>query len=144
LRKFQQIFEQRKRNRCCKMATTIPYAYLRRKTLDAARRAQDGERPRSGRANARGGPRYRDGWRNAGVAVGAPKLFAFTRGPKSQWKSIRASNAIVPHPERAEGGETAAMSFWCLLASGQITNAKIEGWRNLAERPFDQIIDLGA
>jgi hypothetical protein len=45
---------------------------------------------------------------------------------------------------RRKGRKTAAMSFWCLLASGQITIAKIEGWRNLAERPFDQIIDLGA
>jgi hypothetical protein len=36
------------------------------------------------------------------------------------------------------------MLFSALLASGQITIAKIEGWRNLAERPFDQIIDLGA
>jgi putative transposase len=78
------------------------------------------------------------------VAVGAPKLFAFTRGPKSQWKSIRASNAIVPHPEGAEGGGNRRMSYWYLLATGQITIAKIEGWRNLAERPFDQFIDLGA
>jgi hypothetical protein len=37
LRKLKQGFEQRKRNRCCKMATTIPYAYLRRTTPDAAR-----------------------------------------------------------------------------------------------------------
>jgi hypothetical protein len=42
-----------------------------------------------------------------------------------------------------KGAETAAMSFWALPASGQITNANIDGWRNLAERPFDQIIDLG-
>ena len=80
---------------------------------------------------ARGGPRYRDGWRNADVAVRAPKLFTFTRFPKSQWKTIRTSNAIVVQqtrheglheefkrriktqtvlpPERVEGAETAAM-----------------------------------
>jgi hypothetical protein len=31
-----------------------------------------------------------------------------------------------------------------MLASGQITTRKIDGRRNLAERPFDQIIDLAA
>ncbi len=98
--------------------------------------------------------------------VVVPKLFTFTRFPESQWKSIRASNAIVVRQtrheglheefkrrimiqtllpsERVEGTETAAMSFWALLVSGQITIAKIDGWRNLAEGPFDQIIDLAA
>jgi putative transposase len=36
------------------------------------------------------------------------------------------------------------MLFWALLASGQITIAKIDGWRSLAERRSDQIIDLAA
>jgi hypothetical protein len=31
-----------------------------------------------------------------------------------------------------------------VLASGQITIRDIDGRRNLAERPFDQIIDLAA
>ena len=38
--------------------------------------------------------------------------------------------------------ETAAMLFWALLASGQITMRKVDGWQTLAEKPDDQIIDL--
>ena len=33
--------------------------------------------------------------------------------------------------------ETAAMLFWALLASGQITMRKVDGWRSLAEK-WDQ------
>jgi hypothetical protein len=40
--------------------------------------------------------------------------------------------------------ETAAMLFWALLASGQITMHKVDGWQSLAEKPCDQIIDLAA
>ena len=40
--------------------------------------------------------------------------------------------------------ETAAMLFWALLASGQITMRKVDGWQTLAEKPVDQIIDLAA
>ena len=40
--------------------------------------------------------------------------------------------------------ETAAMLFWALLASGQITMRKIDGWQTLAEKPSDQIIDLAS
>jgi hypothetical protein len=40
--------------------------------------------------------------------------------------------------------ETAAMLFWALLASGQITMRKVDGWRSLNETPFDQTIDLAA
>ena len=40
--------------------------------------------------------------------------------------------------------ETAAMLFWALLASGQITMRKVDGWQTLAEKPNDQIIDLAA
>jgi putative transposase len=38
--------------------------------------------------------------------------------------------------------ETAAMLFWALLASRQITMRKVDGWESLAESPSDQIIDL--
>ena len=34
--------------------------------------------------------------------------------------------------------------FWALLASGQITMRKVDGWQTLAEKPDDQIIDLAA
>ena len=82
------------------------------------------------------------------------KLFTFTRFPKSQWKSIRTSNAIERLHEEFKrriktqtvlpSAETAAMLFWALLASGQITMRKVDGWQSLAERPSDQIIDLAA
>jgi putative transposase len=82
------------------------------------------------------------------------KLFTFTRFPKSQWKSIRTSNAIERLHEEFKrriktqtvlpSAETAAMLFWALLASGQITMRKVDGWQSLTEKPFDQTIDLAA
>ena len=35
-------------------------------------------------------------------------------------------------------------AVWALLASGQITMRKVDGWQTLAEKPDDQIIDLAA
>ena len=82
------------------------------------------------------------------------KLFTFTRFPKSQWKSIRTSNAVERLHEEFKrriktqtvlpSAETAAMLFWALLASGQITMRKVDGWQSLNEKPSDQIIDLAA
>src|SRR5450631_4434105 len=82
------------------------------------------------------------------------KLFTYTRFPPSQWKSIRTSNAIERLHEEFKRriktqtvlpcAETAAMLFWALLASGQITMRKVNGWQTLAEKPDDQIIDLAA
>src|SRR5450631_3939895 len=82
------------------------------------------------------------------------KLFKYTRFPPSQWKSIRTSNAIERLHEEFKRriktqtvlpcAETAAMLFWALLASGQITMRKVDGWQSLAEKPADQIIDLAA
>ena len=77
------------------------------------------------------------------------RLFTFTRLPPDQWKSARTTNAI----ERLHGefkrriktqtvlpsAETAAMLFWALLASGQITMRKFDGWPTplhpLADQP---------
>ena len=82
------------------------------------------------------------------------KLFTFTRFPASQWKSIRTSSAIARLHEEFKrrikpqtvlpSAETAAMLFWALLASGQITTRKVDGWRSLADNPSDQIFDLAA
>jgi transposase-like protein len=82
------------------------------------------------------------------------ELFAFARFPKSQWKSIRSTNAIERLHEEFKrriktqtvlpSAETAAMLLWALLASGQITMRKVDGWQSLAEKPSDQIIDLAA
>lgn len=81
------------------------------------------------------------------------KLFAFTRLPPSQWKSVRTSNAIERLHEEFKrriktqtvlpSAGTAAMLFWALLASGQITMRKVDGWQTLAE-PVHQPIDLAA
>ena len=38
--------------------------------------------------------------------------------------------------------ETAAMLFWALLASGQITLRKVDGWQSLAQPPA--ALDLAA
>jgi len=81
-------------------------------------------------------------------------LFAFTRLPSSQWKSARTTNAIERLHEEFKrriktqtvlpSAETAAMLFWALLASGQITMRKVDGWQSLAEKPSDRRIDLAA
>jgi putative transposase len=80
------------------------------------------------------------------------RLFTFVRYPPEQWRSLRTTNAI----ERLHEGfkrriktqcalpcaETAAMLFWALLASGQITLRKVDGWQSLAQPPTD--LDLAA
>jgi putative transposase len=81
------------------------------------------------------------------------QLFAFARLPPGQWKSARTTNAIERLHEEFKrriktqtvlpSAETAAMLFWALLASGQITMRKVDGWQTLAE-PADQPIDLAA
>jgi putative transposase len=82
------------------------------------------------------------------------RLFTFTRLPESQWKSVRTTNAIERLHEEFKrriktqtvlpSAETAAMLFWALLASGQITMRKVNGWKTLAEQPALQCIDLAA
>jgi putative transposase len=81
------------------------------------------------------------------------KLFTFTRLPVAQWKSVRTTNAIERLHEEFKrriktqtvlpSAETAAMLFWGLLASGQITMRKVDGSETLAERPTE-LIDLAA
>lgn len=82
------------------------------------------------------------------------RLFAFTRLPPSQWKSARTTNAIERLHEEFKrriktqtvlpSAETAAMLFWALMASGQISMRKIDGWQTLPVKPLDQQIDLAA
>jgi transposase-like protein len=81
-------------------------------------------------------------------------LFTFTRLPKSQWKSARTTNAIERLHEEFKRriktqtvlpcAETAAMLFWALLTSGQITMRKVDGWPTLAEKIIAQPLDLAA
>jgi transposase-like protein len=81
------------------------------------------------------------------------QLFTFARLPPSQWKSARTTNAIERLHEEFKrriktqtvlpAGETAAMLFWALLASGQIRLRKVDGWRTLG-RELAQPLDLVA
>jgi putative transposase len=80
------------------------------------------------------------------------RLFTFTRLPPSQWKSARTTNAVERLHEEFKrriktqtvlpSAETAAMLFWALLASGQVTLRKVDGWQTLAESPADLPVDL--
>jgi putative transposase len=82
------------------------------------------------------------------------RLFTFTRLARSQWKSVRTTNAIerlhVEFKRRIKtqtvlpSAETAAMLFWALLASGQITMRKVDGWHTLTQKLADKPIDLAA
>lgn len=82
------------------------------------------------------------------------KLFTFLRFPSDQWKSIRTTNAIERLHEEFKRriktqsmlpcAETACMLFWALLASGQITLRKVDGWTTLHVSPTKQILDLAA
>ena len=55
-----------------------------------------------------------------------------------EFKRRIKTQTVLPSPE------TAAMLFWALLASGQITMRKVDGWPTLAARPADAVIDLAA
>jgi transposase-like protein len=80
------------------------------------------------------------------------RLFTFLRYPPEQWRSLRTTNAIERLHEEFKRriktqcllpcAETAAMLFWALLASGQITMRRIDGWPTLDRSPSD--LDLAA
>jgi putative transposase len=80
------------------------------------------------------------------------RLFTFLRYPPEQWRSLRTTNAIERLHEEFKRriktqcvlpcAETAAMLFWALLASGQITLRKVDGWQSLAQPPA--ALDLAA
>jgi hypothetical protein len=81
-------------------------------------------------------------------------LFTFSRLRPSQWRSVRTTNAIERLHEEFKrriktqtvlpSAATAAMLFWALLASGQISMRKVDGWQTLAEKLIAQPIDLAA
>jgi len=86
------------------------------------------------------------------------RLFTFVRCPPEQWRSLRTTNAVerlheefkrrITTRERSMRvrllpcAETAAMLFWALLASGQITMRRVDGWQTLERSPTD--LDLAA
>ncbi len=80
------------------------------------------------------------------------RLFTFVCYPPEQWRSLRTTNAIERVHEEFKRriktqcllpcAETAAMLFWALLASGQITMRRVDGWQTLERSPTD--LDLAA
>jgi putative transposase len=82
------------------------------------------------------------------------RLFTFTRLPPPQWRSVRTTNAIERLHEEFKrriktqtvlpSADTAAMLFWALLASGQISMRKVDGWQTLATAPIEQPIEFAA
>jgi transposase-like protein len=90
----------------------------------------------------------------ASLEEAGDQLFTFLRFPSDQWKSIRTTNAIERLHEEFKRriktqcmlpcADTACMLFWALLASGQITLRKVDGWKTLHIAPVEQILDLVA
>jgi putative transposase len=82
------------------------------------------------------------------------RLFTFLCYPPAQWKSIRTTNAVERLHEEFKRriktqcllpcAETACMLFWALLASGQITLRRVDGWDTLHVPPVDRNLDLAA
>jgi transposase-like protein len=73
---------------------------------------------------------------------------------QSHWRSARTTNAIERLHEEFKrriktqpvlpSAETAAMLFWSLLASGQISMRRVDGWKTLGEPPASMHLDLVA
>jgi putative transposase len=82
------------------------------------------------------------------------RLFTFLRYPPEQWKSLRTTNAIERLHEAFRRriktqcllpcAETACMLFWALLASGQITLRRVDGWDTFQVPPTAHDLDLAA
>jgi len=90
----------------------------------------------------------------ASLEEAGASLFTFLRYPPDQWKSIRTTNAIERLHEEFKRriktqcllpcAETACMLFWALLASGQITLRRVDGWDTLHVAPAGEPLDLAA
>jgi transposase-like protein len=88
----------------------------------------------------------------ASLEEAGDRLSTFLRYPDTQWKSIRTTNAIERLHEEFKRriktqcllpcADSASMLFWSLLASGQITLRKVDGWQTLAQPPIP--LDLAA
>ena len=116
-----------------------------------ARRDQGRVQRHDARQDGRRGPGQAQGLPGPEVAAAAPvadsleeageRLFTFLRYPPEQWRSLRTTNAIERLHEEFKRriktqcllpcAETAAMLFWALLASGQITMRRVDGWPTL-------------
>jgi putative transposase len=90
----------------------------------------------------------------ASLEEAGANLFTFLLYPPDQWKSIGTTNAIERLHEEFKHriktqcllpyAETACMLFWALLASGQITLRRVDGWDTLPVAPADEPLDLVA
>lgn len=82
------------------------------------------------------------------------RLFTFTRLDPSQWKAARTTNAIERLNEEFRRriktqavlpcAETVLMLLWALLAAGQITMRKVDGWQTLDKAIEPMTLDLAA
>ena len=82
------------------------------------------------------------------------RLFTFTRLDPSQWKAARTTNAIERLNEEFRRriktqavlpcAETVPMLLWALLAAGQITMRKVDGWQTLDKAIKPMTLDLAA
>ena len=82
------------------------------------------------------------------------RLFTFTRLDPSQWKAARTTNSIERLNEEFRRriktqavlpcAETVPMLLWALLASGQITMRKVDGWQSLDKEIEPMTLDLAA
>ena len=73
----------------------------------------------------------------AGTAIFIPVTNAIERLHEEFKRRIK-TQTVLP------SAETAAMLFWALLASGQITMRKVDGWQSLTQKLADNPIDLAA
>ena len=77
------------------------------------------------------------------------RLFTFTRLPVSAYHqrnrtAPRGVQTWIKTQTVLPSAETAAMLFWALLAAGQITMRKVDGWHTLTHTLADEPIDLAA
>src|SRR3981189_2412136 len=80
------------------------------------------------------------------AGLGPPRVSSFLIGGYrfaiEQFAAIAASR--VTAPSLAGTMNFAAMMFWALLASGQISMRKVDGWQTIATKPTHPLIDLAA
>ena len=73
----------------------------------------------------------------AGTAILIPVINAIERLHEEFKRRIK-TQTVLPSVE------TAAMLFWALLAAGQITMPKVDGWHTLKHKLAEEPIDLAA
>ena len=84
--------------------------------------------------------RWPRAWRRPATACSpscaCPRANGNRRGPPTPSSGCTRSSSAGSRPRPCcPSAETAAMLFWALLASGQITMRKVDGWQTLAQPP---------